>query len=192
MKNKYFLAIVYKNGKKFLLTNNKTYVKENILLIKKFNLSINAKKWLLKINIINNINQIQTNKMIFCDSGTSNSNTTEIKALFKNKNILTYKYNLYLNREGNLTLNNSFSNNFGELLAIFFSLEYALRNNIKYICSDSLIVSVYWINNFFSDKINNITKILIKNTILYYKMFRKRKGKIFLIPSKYNKADVKK
>jgi viroplasmin and RNaseH domain-containing protein len=85
------------------------------------------------------------------------------------------------------------TNNYGELLALFFALKIALLNPQKYlrIGGDSQLILDYWsVNIANKSKLPKATVNLIEKVSQLRKEFEKNEGKLFYIEGSQNPADL--
>ena len=189
--NKKYLAIIhilYKE-KKIILNNNnnlKLYKNKNYVY-KTFNNYNNSKMWLSFFkNSIKKKTIVLDNSLYYDSSYRTKQNWINIQITNKNKKkIFIFKI-----------LQKYYSNNFGELLGLLFSLIYAifLNKKIKYIFSDSKLVIFFWSLNLYNKKNKIKNKELFQKTILiiyklrcYYNLYLNKH--ILFISGDKNVAD---
>lgn len=141
---------------------------------------------------------------IYFDAGTGRGNGVEVKISDKNgKNLIreifeeTKNYDFisdkkfYINEFDNLQLDMSKTNNYGELIALFFAILYAKKNNINKIFGDSKLVIDFWsLGRYNKKNLNDETIALIYLTNKHRKEFESIGGKISYIPGDINPADL--
>jgi ribonuclease H-related protein len=129
---------------------------------------------------------------IFFDAGTGRKTTgTEVRVTNATKESLLYKVvaSTGINEFGNVDCGER-TNNFGELLGLYFALQIAIQDGVKVICGDSKLVIDHWSNGKYSDKIATETKELIKEVIELKTRFLKWGGQIVWISGDHNVADI--
>lgn len=130
---------------------------------------------------------------IFFDAGTGGPiKGVKVRVTDKFKNPLLQKIvkKDKLTADGNLLLPEGKTNNFGELLGLFFALELALEAGVKTIAGDSKLVITYWSEGNFSDKIAEETKALIKDVIVLKTKFIQFGGQVVWISGAINPSDL--
>lgn len=159
---------------------------------KKFSSIEEANYWLN-----NDFNTNDNNKLIkdaiYFDAGTGRGIGVEVRVTDVNKNSLLSSIipkNL-INSFQNYQLSKNRTNNFGELVGLYFALKYALKNNIKTICGDSKLVIEYWVNlRYNAENIDEDTIELIHKTNKLYLKFKENQGKLIKISGDINPADL--
>ena len=130
---------------------------------------------------------------IFFDAGTGGpTKGVKVRVTDKFKNPLLQKIvkKDKLTADGNLLLPEGKTNNFGELLGLFFALELALEAGVKTIAGDSKLVISHWSEGNFSDKITEETKELIKDVIVLKTKFIQFGGQLVWISGAINPSDL--
>ena len=130
---------------------------------------------------------------IFFDAGTGGPiKGVKVRVTDKLKNPLLQKIvkKDKLTADGNLLLPEGKTNNFGELLGLFFALELALEAGVKTIAGDSKLVISHWSEGNFSDKITEETKELIKDVIVLKTKFIQFGGQLVWISGAINPSDL--
>ena len=130
---------------------------------------------------------------IFFDAGTGGPiKGVKVRVTDKFKNPLLQKIvkKDKLTADGNLLLPEGKTNNFGELLGLFFALELALETGVKTIAGDSKLVISHWSEGNFSDKITEETKELIKDVIVLKTKFIQFGGQLVWISGAINPSDL--
>ena len=142
-------------------------------------------------------------KGIYFDSGTGRGIGVEVRITDENKVSLletlpkgTIKKILKetkwtVNEFGNIFLGTNRTNNFGELIGLYFALEIAKILNCSLISGDSRLVIDYWsLGHFHENNLDLDTISYIKKVILMRKEFEKNKGLIKHISGDINPADL--
>lgn len=140
---------------------------------------------------------------IFFDAGTGRGNGVEVRITNREKTSLISdvisenlknnfkKKNWFINEFGNLQLDKKRTNNFGELLALYLAICYAMEYNIDKIYGDSKLVLDYWSKGFYNkDNLENETILLIEEVAKKRKKFEALNGEISFIPGDINPADL--
>lgn len=140
---------------------------------------------------------------IFFDAGTGRGNGVEVRITNKEKKSLISdaisenlknnfkKKNWFINEFGNLQLDKSRTNNFGELLALYLAICYAMEYNIEKIYGDSKLVLDYWSKGLYNkDNLENETILLIEEVAKKRKKFETLNGEISYISGDINPADL--
>lgn len=130
---------------------------------------------------------------IFFDAGTGGPiKGVKVRVTDKLKNPLLQKIikKENLTADGNLLLPEGKTNNFGELLGLFFALELAIKNGVKTIAGDSKLVISHWSEGNFSDKITEETKALIKDVVVLKTKFIQFGGQLVWISGAINPSDL--
>ena len=130
---------------------------------------------------------------IFFDAGTGGPiKGVKVRVTDKLKNPLLQKIikKENLTADGNLLLPEEKTNNFGELLGLFFALELAIKDGVKTIAGDSKLVISHWSEGNFSDKITEETKALIKDVVVLKTKFIQFGGQLVWISGNFNAADL--
>ena len=83
---------------------------------------------------------------IYFDAGTGRGHGVEISVTDEKGNDLLWKAMMKskINRHGKHLIPDDVTNNFGELLACFFALKIAMKEDVKKIFGDSKLVIQYW------------------------------------------------
>lgn len=142
-------------------------------------------------------------KGIYFDSGTGRGIGVEVRITDENKVSLletlpkgTIKKILKetkwtVNEYGNIYLGTSKTNNFGELIGLYFALEIAKVLNISIISGDSRLVIDYWsLGHYHENNLELETISYINKVITMRKEFEKNKGVIKHISGDINPADL--
>lgn len=131
---------------------------------------------------------------VFCDSGKSGENPTEINVTNYVGYKLLHKIPIARNfgtptDKGFLRLSPDKTNNYGELLAMYLSLIYALNEKLTKIYSDSKIIVDYW-SLGHCKIVDKETLELVGKTSALRKEFESLGGKIEWISGDINPADL--
>lgn len=210
MKQKYY-AYFFDNEKNGIVDNwneCKSIVTNTKARYKSFSDYSFAQNWLNngalyeKKTFIKNVS-IDLEDAVYFDAGTGRGRGVEVRISDKNKNSLIHiienenfknyiTRNLwFINEFANLELGKSKTNNFGELLGLYLSIECALKLNLLKILGDSKLVIDYWsLGVFHKNKLSTETVSLIKKVIKNRKKFENIGGKIEHISGDINPADL--
>jgi ribonuclease HI len=130
---------------------------------------------------------------IYFDAGTGRGKGVEASVTDeKGKNLLSEDLTgKKLNEFGKLVLENGFTNNYGELLAMKFALELAKKKKVKKIFGDSKLAINYWSKGFVKiENINQETLELIDEVFSLREKFEKSGGAVIHISGRDNPADL--
>lgn len=179
-------------------------VNNKVANYKKFNSKIEAKEWL---DTGANYSKKKYNKKIqkqtflpiedgiYFDAGTGRGKGVEVRITDKEKNSLIdeikeildkTKINIYKNYH----LGKGFTNNYGELKALYVAINLAIKKNIKNVYGDSKLVIDYWSKGRIKDEVAEHTKELAKKVTALRKKFELSGGKIIHISGDINPADL--
>ncbi len=130
---------------------------------------------------------------IYFDAGKGRGPGVEVSATDeKGKNLLAEvvpKKNL--NKFGKYVLADSFTNNYGELLACKFALEIALKKKIKKVFGDSKLVINYWSRGFVKkESFSRELFELVDEVMIMKSKFEKKQGALIYISGDNNPADL--
>ena len=142
-------------------------------------------------------------KGIYFDSGTGRGIGVEVRITDENKVSLLeslaketvkklLKTNKWtINEYGNIYLGANKTNNFGELIGLYFALEIAKVLNVSIISGDSRLVIDYWsLGHYHENNLELETISYINKVITMRKEFEKNKGVIKHISGDINPADL--
>ncbi|MDP3729711.1 MAG: ribonuclease H family protein [bacterium] len=130
---------------------------------------------------------------IYFDAGTGRGNGVEISVTDeKGRNLLyTVMSPNRINRFGKHLLSREITNNYGELLACKYALDFALKNHNKKIFGDSKLVVNYWSKGIAREKfISQATSKLVTTVAQLRKRFEAGGGVVGKISGDYNPADL--
>lgn len=140
---------------------------------------------------------------VYFDAGTGRGRGVEVRITDKNgKSLINLlvndNFNNFLNKNSwfinefeNIELGKEKTNNFGELLGLYFALECANILNLKKVFGDSKLVIDYWSKGFFQE--NNLapeTVVFIKKVIENRKKFEQENSEVLYISGDINPADL--
>lgn len=132
-------------------------------------------------------------KAVYFDAGTGRGQGVEVRITdyygtsLLNKIISKSKINEF----GNYFVSAKRTNNFGELVGIYASLQYAKKYGIKKICGDSQLVIDYWSNGRYNKKnLDDDTIELIEKVKKLKIEYEKNGGVVEKISGDYNPADL--
>jgi len=129
---------------------------------------------------------------IYFDAGTGRGKGVEVKVTDKNgvsllsgvlKNDKITVFDTYF-------LGKKFTNNFGELTGLFFSLTLALKSGEKRIFGDSRLVLDYWSVGRYKKDLPVYTQELIRKVVALRFDFEKVGGKLEFVSGDINPADL--
>lgn len=153
-----------------------------------------AKQWLsdvmrASLSDVTNVDSIPSN-VIFFDAGTGRGIGTEVRVTnHLGESLLTL--NPKCNKFGNICLEFEKTNNFGELLGLFFAIECAIANGIYQIYGDSNLVLQYWSKGIYhAEKLPQETIDMIHIVTEKRKFFENLGGRISYISGDINPADL--
>lgn len=128
---------------------------------------------------------------IYFDAGTGRGIGVEVRVTDRFGNsYFTKKNSKYeVNEFGNVLLNEK-SNNYGELLGLFFALHLAKRRGEKNIFGDSELVIKFWSLGRYNSTLEDETIELIKKVSELRKEFEKNGGNISWVSGDINPADL--
>lgn len=128
---------------------------------------------------------------IYFDAGTGRGIGVEVRVTDKLGNsYFTKKSSKYnVNEFGNIVLKDK-TNNYGELLGLYFALHLAKRNNQKNIYGDSNLVIKYWSLGHYNSTLETETIELIKIVSNLRKDFEALGGALTWISGDINPADL--
>ncbi len=140
---------------------------------------------------------------VYFDAGTGRGFGVEVRVTNKNKEgLIDYlldekvmnfldKNSWKINEFGNILLDKGKTNNYGELLGLYFALEYARRNLESKIFGDSKLVIDYWSLGYYKkENIKKETTLLIEKVTHKRKEFEKVGGQVIYISGDLNPADL--
>lgn len=146
---------------------------------------------------------VKLDKGIYFDSGTGRGIGVEVRITDENQENILEKIspkvlenllkdtNWTKNKFGNIHLGEDRTNNFGELVALYFALNCAKDLNCNFIFGDSRLVIDYWsLGRFHKDNLNSDTVDYINKVISLRRDFEKNKGIIKHISGDINPADL--
>ena len=176
-------------------------VKGSSARYKGFKTELEAKKWLDSGAVYEVKEKSQTKPReitileegIYFDAGTGRGNGVEVKVTDKKGVSLLHNH---LERKGItyfdtfLIPNKQATNNFGELLGVYFALEISKKLNIKKIFGDSKLVIDYWSKGVIKDTVAEETKELAKMVTSLRKEFELNGGTIERVSGDINPADL--
>lgn len=128
---------------------------------------------------------------IYFDAGTGRGIGVEVRVTDKLGNsYFTKKSSKYeVNDFGNILLNGE-TNNYGELLGLFFALHLAMKTDKKNIFGDSELVIKFWSLGRYNSTLEDKTIELIKEVTELRKKFEENGGNISWISGDINPADL--
>ncbi|AVQ21432.1 ribonuclease HI [Fusobacterium necrophorum subsp. funduliforme] len=153
-----------------------------------------AKQWLsdvmrASLSDVTNVDSISSNA-IFFDAGTGRGIGAEVRVT-NNLGDSLLTSNPKCNQFGNICLEFEKTNNFGELLGLFFAIEHAIANGIYQIYGDSNLVLQYWSKGIYhAEKLPQETIDMIHIVTEKRKFFENLGGKISYISGDINPADL--
>ena len=130
---------------------------------------------------------------IYFDAGTGRGNGVEISVTNEKGGNLLHKVmpRKKVNRFGKHLLDSDKTNNYGELLACKYALQFALKNQIKKIFGDSKLVIDYWSQGLVRKKFVSAETIkLVTAVAKLRKKFEAARGVIGRISGDDNPADL--
>lgn len=184
-----YYAVLLDNGQKkiYHVYREIICIKPRILSFKKFKIWSMANDWLKHIHVCNGMQIWYCKGSIFTDSGKG-WHPLMINIVDHTGRTIKFKDHKYENDY--IILKEDRSNNFGELYALFLALTFCKHHTyVKRIYTDSWIVAHFWIFGHHNT-LPLSTKHVILKTINLFNDFIKRKGKIILIKSQDNLADL--
>src|SRR3989344_2463500 len=130
---------------------------------------------------------------IYFDAGTGRGNGVEISVTNEKGGNLLHKVmpRKKVNRFGKHLLDSDKTNNYGELLACKYALQFALKNQIKKIFGDSKLVIDYWSQGLVRKKFVSAETIkLVTAVAKLRKKFEVAGGVVGRISGDDNQADL--
>jgi ribonuclease HI len=130
---------------------------------------------------------------IYFDAGTGRGHGVEISVTDEKGTDLLYKVlskNL-INKFGKYRIKSGATNNYGELLAMKYALELALRHKIKRVYGDSKLVINWWSKGLIrKERVSSETVKLAEEVKKLREKFISRGGKVSYIEGSHNPADL--
>ena len=137
-------------------------------------------------------------KKLYTDSGrSSKEEITRIRVVDeKGKDLLSPNSQMAAYYNGHMVwvLGKNYTNNDGELFAVYQALQIANKNGIKTICTDSEVVGKWWVYGYGKELKNKIKNDSFAN---FWKKFQKefiafkgKGGKVVIISGGDNPADL--
>ena len=130
---------------------------------------------------------------IYFDAGTGRGEGVEVRVTDFDGNSLLYQIMSpkKINEHGNYNVAPTRTNNFGELVGLYFALEIAKIIDCSLISGDSRLVIDYWsLGHFHENNLELDTISYINKVIVMRKEFEKNKGVIKHISGDINPADL--
>lgn len=131
---------------------------------------------------------------VYFDAGTGRGNGVEISVTNKNGGDLLHTIlpKKKINKHGkHLISRKGATNNYGELLALFYAIQISLKDNVAEIFGDSKLVIDYWSRGIMKVKeLPKETVLLGKKVSVLRREFESAGGKIGRISGDDNPADL--
>lgn len=129
---------------------------------------------------------------IYFDAGTGRGEGVEVSVVNRKKEdllplVLPKKK---INRHGKHLLPPRFSNNYGELLGLFYALKIAKKLKVKNIYGDSALAVNFWSRGIVRKERAAETVRLVKKTTALRKKFEAEGGRVMRISGALNPADL--
>lgn len=198
MAKKYYAYYIVSSGKKGICDNwdeCKAIVQKEKSRYKSFKTENEAEEWLQSGAEYIKKEEVKKNlpEGIYFDAGTGRGIGVEVRVVLKDGTPVLDKYlpKEKINDFGNYLAPKGTTNNFGELVGIYFALEIAMKENILNIYGDSSLVIDYWSKGFI--KKNNVsenTYNLAMKVKIKRELFESMGGKISHISGDFNPADL--
>ncbi|MGL4688222.1 MAG: viroplasmin family protein [Fusobacteriaceae bacterium] len=140
----------------------------------------------------NKILKSQLTEGIYFDSGTGRGIGTEIRVTnLKGFSFLTEYFPNKTNEFGNINLGKDRTNNFGELAALYYALDIAIRQQNFEVFGDSDLVINFWsLGRSKKENLPDETNQLIEIVAKRRKVFEKLGGIVKFVPGDINPADL--
>ncbi len=131
-------------------------------------------------------------KGIYFDAGTGRGAGVEISVTDERGKNLLHKVlkKKELNRFGKQIVGEEATNNYGELLALKYAIEIAMKEDVKKVFGDSSLVIDYWSKWRVKKEVEEETFELARKVAALRGKFEKRGGEILRISGDHNPADL--
>lgn len=198
MAKKYYAYYIISSEKKGICDNwdeCKNIVQGEKSRYKSFKTYEEAEEWLLGGAEYIKKEEVKKNlpEGIYFDAGTGRGIGVEVRVVLKDGTPLLEKYlpKEKVNNFGNYLAPKGATNNFGELIGIYFALKIAEKEEIYNIYGDSSLVINYWSKGHIKkDNVAEDTYNLAMKVKTEREKFERRGGQVSHISGDFNPADL--